>query len=81
MTIGSQPLLGNAWRAPEHEPLLAWLFNLAGAFAQFLAMTHWGFDHLSEPVLLVLSILFNFVISRQYWPSRNKRVHQILMLD
>jgi hypothetical protein len=68
MAVGSLPLLSNAWRTPEDEPMLAWLCNLAGAFASVLAIEHWDLGHVTQPVLLLLSILFNIVISRQYWP-------------
>lgn len=81
MVIGSGPLLINNWRAPEHEPLLAWLCNLVGATAAVLAVEHWTLANVSEPVFLALSIAFNIVISRQYWPSRNKWVHQALSFD
>lgn len=79
MVLGSIPLLYNAWRQPENEPMVAWIFNLAGAIAAVVAIENWTADEASKPLFLILSICFNVVIARQLLPSRNKLVYQVLM--
>jgi hypothetical protein len=81
MVVGSIPLLYNAWKEPAHEPMMAWIFNLLGAIAAVMSVGQWTLDEASKPLFLVLSILFNIVIARQFLPSRNKLVCQVLLLD
>jgi hypothetical protein len=55
IAIGSIPTFFSAWKNPEHEDRLAWLFFFLGAIFQLCALPSWTVVNATQPVSFAIT--------------------------